>query len=218
MLVARALLPPPVAAGCARALRCARVAPHTAPLQLAVAARALSLVRRATRSRVCCSARPPPMRDASGQPNTSQMLVFVPPHPLLKHWLAVARSSGTPPQLFRSALAELGRLLIYEARGVCCGRCTARALAPLDAAFTLALRPAATGSPRLRARWTRQWAALMSSLWTRRSQWCACRSCVRGWCCWSRPPRCSRRTGHFTSVRAAASREFALVLALSSRS
>ena len=56
------------------------------------------------------------MRDAAGQPNTAQMLVFVPPHPLLKHWLAVARSAGTPPQLFRSALAELGRLLIYEAR------------------------------------------------------------------------------------------------------
>ena len=59
------------------------------------------------------------MRDASGQPNTAQMLVFVPPHPLLKHWLAVARSVSTPPQLFRSALAELGRLLIYEVRGPC---------------------------------------------------------------------------------------------------
>jgi uracil phosphoribosyltransferase len=62
------------------------------------------------------SARPPPMRDAAGNPNTGQMLVFVPPHPLLKHWLAVARSAATPPQTFRSALAELGRLLIYEAR------------------------------------------------------------------------------------------------------
>lgn len=56
------------------------------------------------------------MRDESGQPNTAQMLVFVPPHPLLKHWLAVARSATTPPQLFRSALAELGRLLVYEVR------------------------------------------------------------------------------------------------------
>ena len=64
---------------------------------------------------VRCMAQPP-MRDAAGQPNTSQMLVFVPPHPLIKHWLAVARSSATPPQTFRSALAELGRLLIYEVR------------------------------------------------------------------------------------------------------
>lgn len=44
-----------------------------------------------------------------------QMLVFVPPHPLVKHWLAVARNSLTPPAVFRSAIAELGRLLIYEA-------------------------------------------------------------------------------------------------------
>lgn len=55
------------------------------------------------------------MRDENGQPNTRQMLVFVPPHPLLKHWLAVVRSASTPPQLVRSALAELGRLLVYEA-------------------------------------------------------------------------------------------------------
>jgi uracil phosphoribosyltransferase len=39
----------------------------------------------------------------------------VPPHPLVKHWLAVARNASTPPQLFRSACAELGRILIYEA-------------------------------------------------------------------------------------------------------
>lgn len=41
--------------------------------------------------------------------------MYVPPHPLVKHWLAVARNAATPPQLFRSALAELGRILIYEA-------------------------------------------------------------------------------------------------------
>lgn len=56
-----------------------------------------------------------PMRTAGGAPNTSQMLVFVPPHPLLQHWLSVARASATPPALFRAALAELGRLLVYEA-------------------------------------------------------------------------------------------------------
>ncbi|KAK9813260.1 hypothetical protein WJX72_011584 [[Myrmecia] bisecta] len=43
------------------------------------------------------------------------MLVYVPPHPLIKHWLAVARNKASPPQMFRSALAELGRILIYEA-------------------------------------------------------------------------------------------------------
>ncbi|GBF97658.1 uracil phosphoribosyltransferase [Raphidocelis subcapitata] len=43
------------------------------------------------------------------------MLVYVPPHPLVKHWLAIARNAATPPSLFRSACAELGRILIYEA-------------------------------------------------------------------------------------------------------
>lgn len=55
------------------------------------------------------------MRDGEGNPNSGQMLVFVPPHPLIKHWLAIARNEATPPQVFRSALSELGRLLIYEA-------------------------------------------------------------------------------------------------------
>ncbi|KAG2446901.1 hypothetical protein HYH02_008057 [Chlamydomonas schloesseri] len=44
-----------------------------------------------------------------------QMLVYSPPHPLIKHWLAILRSNFTPPPMFRSACAELGRLLIYEA-------------------------------------------------------------------------------------------------------
>lgn len=39
----------------------------------------------------------------------------MPSHPLVKHWLAVARNKLSPPPVFRSALAELGRLLIYEA-------------------------------------------------------------------------------------------------------
>ena len=38
--------------------------------------------------------RPPPMRDSQGNPNTGQMLVFVPPHPLIKHWLAIARNEA----------------------------------------------------------------------------------------------------------------------------
>jgi uracil phosphoribosyltransferase len=44
-----------------------------------------------------------------------QLRVYVPPHPLIKHWLAVARDEATPSVLFRSAMAELGRWLTYEA-------------------------------------------------------------------------------------------------------
>jgi uracil phosphoribosyltransferase len=46
---------------------------------------------------------------------TLQLRVYVPPHPLVKHWLGVARDAGTPPALFRSAMTELGRWLTYEA-------------------------------------------------------------------------------------------------------
>jgi uracil phosphoribosyltransferase len=45
----------------------------------------------------------------------SQLRIFVPPHPLVKHWLGVARDSGTPSPLFRSSMTELGRWLTYEA-------------------------------------------------------------------------------------------------------
>lgn len=44
-----------------------------------------------------------------------QLRIFVPPHPLVKHWLAVARDAETPSPLFRSAMEELGRWLTYEA-------------------------------------------------------------------------------------------------------
>lgn len=44
-----------------------------------------------------------------------QLRVYVPDHPLIKHWLGVARDLNTPPTLFQSALAELGRWLTYEA-------------------------------------------------------------------------------------------------------
>jgi len=46
---------------------------------------------------------------------TVQMRVYVPPHPLIKHWLAVARDAATPTALFRAAMTELGRWLTYEA-------------------------------------------------------------------------------------------------------
>ncbi|MFM7323931.1 MAG: uracil phosphoribosyltransferase [Nodosilinea sp.] len=45
----------------------------------------------------------------------SQLRVFVPPHPLVQHWLGVARDGDTPSPLFRSAMVELGRWLTYEA-------------------------------------------------------------------------------------------------------
>ncbi len=44
-----------------------------------------------------------------------QLKVYVPPHPLIQHWLAVARDAATPSVLFRSAMTELGRWLTYEA-------------------------------------------------------------------------------------------------------
>ena len=46
---------------------------------------------------------------------TLQLRVYVPPHPLIKHWLGVARDANTPSVLFRSAMTELGRWLTYEA-------------------------------------------------------------------------------------------------------
>lgn len=46
---------------------------------------------------------------------TLQLRVYVPPHPLIKHWLGVARDAATPPPLFKSAMSELGRWLTYEA-------------------------------------------------------------------------------------------------------
>ncbi|WVZ17658.1 hypothetical protein V8G54_010640 [Vigna mungo] len=42
-------------------------------------------------------------------------VVYVPPHPLIKHWVSVLRNEQTPSPIFRNALAELGRLLMYEA-------------------------------------------------------------------------------------------------------
>ncbi|MEN9517576.1 MAG: hypothetical protein RLZZ381_164 [Cyanobacteriota bacterium] len=46
---------------------------------------------------------------------TLQLRVYVPEHPLIKHWLTVARDLNTPSVLFKSALSELGRWLAYEA-------------------------------------------------------------------------------------------------------
>lgn len=46
---------------------------------------------------------------------TLQLRIYVPEHPLIKHWLAVARDEQTPTVLFKSAMNELGRWLAYEA-------------------------------------------------------------------------------------------------------
>jgi uracil phosphoribosyltransferase len=46
---------------------------------------------------------------------TLQLRIYVPPHPLIKHWLGVARDAATPSVLFKSAMTELGRWLTYEA-------------------------------------------------------------------------------------------------------
>ncbi|NEP17761.1 MAG: uracil phosphoribosyltransferase [Leptolyngbya sp. SIO4C1] len=44
-----------------------------------------------------------------------QLRIYVPPHPLIKHWLGVVREASTPSGIFRSAMTELGRWLTYEA-------------------------------------------------------------------------------------------------------
>ncbi len=44
-----------------------------------------------------------------------QLRIYVPPHPLIKHWLTVVRDVNTPSSLFRVAMTELGRWLAYEA-------------------------------------------------------------------------------------------------------
>lgn len=44
-----------------------------------------------------------------------QLRVYVPDHPLIKHWLAIARDQNTPNTLFKTAMTELGRWLTYEA-------------------------------------------------------------------------------------------------------
>ncbi|KAL6619487.1 hypothetical protein ACP70R_034626 [Stipagrostis hirtigluma subsp. patula] len=41
--------------------------------------------------------------------------VVLPAHPLISHWVSVLRDRDTPSHAFRSAMGELGRLLIYEA-------------------------------------------------------------------------------------------------------
>ncbi|XP_023638489.1 uracil phosphoribosyltransferase, chloroplastic isoform X1 [Capsella rubella] len=66
-----------------------------------------------SRRSICVRAK---MAASEGSINGSnRMLVFVPPHPLIKHWISVLRNDQTPCPIFRNAMAELGRLLMYEA-------------------------------------------------------------------------------------------------------
>lgn len=68
----------------------------------------------------------------------------MPPHPLVKHWVAVARNATTPPAIFRSALAELGRILVYEAVREILPTVDGEVQSPLgpaDATFVDASRP-----------------------------------------------------------------------------
>jgi uracil phosphoribosyltransferase len=44
-----------------------------------------------------------------------QLRVYVPPHPLIKHWLGMARNVDTSPKVLRQTLAELAKWLTYEA-------------------------------------------------------------------------------------------------------
>jgi uracil phosphoribosyltransferase len=46
---------------------------------------------------------------------TIQLRVYVPPHPLIKHWLGMARNQETSPKVMRQTLSELGKWLAYEA-------------------------------------------------------------------------------------------------------
>lgn len=63
-----------------------------------------------------------------------QMLVYVPPHPLVKHWMAVMRSKETPPVIFRTACAELGRILVYESLREMLPTIEAQVETPIDVA------------------------------------------------------------------------------------
>ncbi|KAH7843374.1 hypothetical protein Vadar_015848 [Vaccinium darrowii] len=64
----------------------------------------------------------------------NRMLVFVPPHPLIKHWVSVLRNEQTPCPIFKSAMAELGRLLIYEASRDCMPTITGEIQSPMGVA------------------------------------------------------------------------------------
>jgi uracil phosphoribosyltransferase len=72
---------------------------------------------------------------------TVRLRVYVPPHPLIKHWLAIARDVSTPPALFRSAMTELGRWLTYEATKEWFSTVDARVQTPLTECSATYINP-----------------------------------------------------------------------------
>ncbi|KAL9153103.1 hypothetical protein ABFS82_10G027200 [Erythranthe guttata] len=60
--------------------------------------------------------------------------VFVPPHPLINHWISVLRNEQTPTSLYKNAMGELGRLLIYEASRDCLPTTTGYVKSPMGVA------------------------------------------------------------------------------------
>ncbi|KAG8042953.1 hypothetical protein GUJ93_ZPchr0465g6497 [Zizania palustris] len=97
---------PAVAISTSTRLAAPAPAPASAPL----------LVHRTRPSLAAARAASPDAATGARSPSSGgQMLVFVPPHPLIKHWVSVLRNVQTPCAIFKSAMAELGRFLIYEA-------------------------------------------------------------------------------------------------------
>ena len=41
--------------------------------------------------------------------------IVIPPHPLIGHWLSILRIDSTPPAIYATGLAQLGKWLSYEA-------------------------------------------------------------------------------------------------------
>ncbi|KAI9079624.1 hypothetical protein K1719_038451 [Acacia pycnantha] len=84
-------------------------------------------------ARRCCSVRSHMTMDEKPI-SEDKMLVYVPPHPLIKHWVSVLRNEQTPCPIFRSAMAELGRLLMYEASRDCLPIVTGEIQSPMGVA------------------------------------------------------------------------------------
>ena len=132
--------------------------------------------------------------------------VYVPQHPLVAHWLAVCRNKMSPPPIFRSAVAELGRVLIYEAAADWLPTVDGQVETPLALA-ECALRGS---QPSCQGNWTThgigEAARFASQLPFQSIVWLKLRrrlpTGVRsaggadfgelGWCCWSRQQRFCR--------------------------